>query len=183
MALPQVADSGSGTGGRRGRPECNDGQLSDEPLARSVGAVVSPTDEPAQNPVEDRSQPPVALLVTGQDFGGFVRVQLTMGRPEALLADGHFERLMRLKIAIPLRRPAEPGDYHQLASPSILSDHLEHCPTSSSGLAPHMREQQEPTAKDPAGVPVIDTRRSAKHTTHDRPRPSVSHDVPARAAT
>jgi len=153
----------------RGRPESNDGKLSDQSPARSVATVVSPTDEPAQNPVEDRSQPPVALLVTGQDFGGFVRVQLTMYRLEALLPNGHFERLMSLKIAIPLRRSAEPSDYHELAAPSILSDHLEHCAVPSSGLAPHMGEQQEPPAKDPAEVPVVDTRWSAMHTTHNRP--------------
>lgn len=59
---------------RRGRPEGDDGQLGDELPARSVAAVISPPDKSAQNQVQDRSQPPVALLVPGDDLGGFVRV-------------------------------------------------------------------------------------------------------------
>lgn len=99
-----------------------------------------------------------------------------MDRLEALPRDGHFERFMSLKIAIPLRSWAEPGDDHALAASSILSDHLEHRAVPSPGFTPHMCEQQEPSAKDPAEVPVIDTDRSTKHTTQNRPGSSVRHN-------
>ncbi len=140
-----------------------------------VGAVIPPTEQPAQHRADDRGYEPVTPFVAGQHADPLFDAEDAIAGPEPPGADDHFGGWNRLDVAQPVGVAPEGANYHRLGTLPPILDDFQNGVAAQSGPPPHMDQQQEPVSKQPAASPPVEKHRRPEQPTQSPTQSPRAH--------